>query len=83
MTMRMEVGRDEMMRAERPLEKPHMPSSAMSCLNVSITDERPSTLWDRKKNLLPNWIKGIDRIVGFVIGKKESKPDISLSKIKI
>ena len=40
-------GVEEMMRAERPFVRPHMPSSAKSCLNVSITDERPSTLEEK------------------------------------
>ncbi len=43
MTIMTDVGREEMMRADRPLLRPHMPSSARSCLNVSVTDERPST----------------------------------------
>lgn len=44
-TMRTDVGREEMMRADKPLVIAQTPSSASSCLNVSLTDERPST-WD-------------------------------------
>lgn len=43
MTIMTDVGMEEMMRADRPLVRPHVPSSARSCLKVSITDERPST----------------------------------------
>lgn len=42
-TMSTDVGREEMMRADSPLVSPRTPSSASSCLNVSITDDRPST----------------------------------------
>lgn len=42
-TMSTDVGREEMMRADSPLVIPQTPSSASSCLKVSMTDERPST----------------------------------------
>lgn len=42
-TMSNEVGVEEMMRADRPLVIPQTPSSASSCLKVSMTDDRPST----------------------------------------
>lgn len=40
-----------MIRAERPFDNPLVPSSAISCLNVSITDVRPST-WKKKRSFV-------------------------------
>lgn len=42
-TISTDVGREEMMRADRPLVIPQAPSSSSSCLKVLITDDRPST----------------------------------------
>lgn len=42
-TISTDVGREEMMRADRPLVIPQAPSSTSSCLKVLITDDRPST----------------------------------------
>lgn len=46
-TMSTDVGREEIMRADSPLVIPQTPSSTSSCLNVSITEDRPST-WNRQ-----------------------------------
>lgn len=43
-TMSTDVGVEEMTRADSPLVSPYAPSSTSSCLNVPITDVRPSTL---------------------------------------
>lgn len=51
-TMSTDVGREEMMRADSPLVIPQTPSSTSSCLNVSITEDRPST-WKRQHTVEP------------------------------
>lgn len=46
-----DVGREERMRADSPLVTIPAPSSASSCLNVSMMDDRPSTFRRQEKSL--------------------------------
>lgn len=72
-TMSNDVGSEEMMRADSPLVIAQAPSSARSCLNVSMTDDRPST-FNRQESLNPS-------LLGNEYYGATQKPSLSFSPV--